>query len=279
MRKYTNFLYYSIGVFCLAFSALLLFNSSFLSPQSLSNRIIHEKIDRGYRDFYVSSLPLHMNDLRQGAVFVPIYSLTDDDELNSILNSFKMQNARLTCEDEYCHAVTQDGRSLKIYRFLNLLEYENLSAGNGILLGLRDIGNIEAKDIAAAFAKEHLFLTEPFETSVAQNGDLFTVTFYEHLGKILNKAFPTRITLDKNGNIQTISHFYFEYEELGRSDIMSPQAALAALPRDHQGKIRITDVQISYTFINSILQPTYTFQGTNPDGTPFSHPIIALKSY
>jgi hypothetical protein len=279
MRRHTDYIYYFVGTLCLVCSAFLLLYSGF-SPESLStrmipNRIIYEKTDRGYRDFYSSDLPLHMDSLRQGAVFVPVYSVTDDSEFLGLLRSFGMEGACVYHEEEYSLA-KKDGRSLRVYRFLNLLEYESTLCQAAILW---DIGNIEARDIAAAFAREHLFLKEPFETEITRNGDLIVVAFYENLGKILNRAFPTFITLDNRGNIREVSHFYFEYEELGRSDIMTPRAALADLPRNHEGKIRITDFELAYVFTNSVLQPTYTFIGITEDGSAFSYCVVALKSY
>jgi hypothetical protein len=261
-------------------SAFLLIYSGF-SPEGLANWAVRESVDRGYRDFYSSDLPLHVDSLRQGAVFVPVYSITEEDELGSILGSFNMGDADVSYEGEYFLAQAADGSSLKVYRYLNLLEWEAPPCINGLCERpiLWDIGNIEAKNIATAFAREHLFLIEPYDTKVEAGGGLVAVTIYEEMGKILNRAFPTRIVLDKQGNVREVSHFYFEYEELGRGDIMSPRAALASLPRDHEGIIRITDCELSYAFINSVLQPAYIFRGLHPDGSMFSYCATALKSY
>ncbi|MDR2167259.1 MAG: hypothetical protein LBE35_05345 [Clostridiales bacterium] len=276
MRRPTEWIYYIAGTLCLVFSIFLLFQSS-LSPLNLTNRIIYDRndrSDRSYREYYQSDLPLHRNNLRQAAVYIPIYSITEIDDISQFIKAFDMEDAQISEREEYFQI--QDGkRTLRIYKFLDLLEFEQ----RPIAPENEPICDSEAKDIARAFAEKHLFLLGAHEIEIGREENKIHLTIIETLGKIPNKAFPTQIVLDNYGNIRTVSHFYFEYEELGRGDIMTAQAAMSSLPRAHSGQARITHYELAYIFSESILQPTYIFHGNYPDGRPFAHHVSAVKYY
>jgi hypothetical protein len=273
MRKPSDFLYYVAGTLCLVFSIFLLFQSDF-SPINLTNRIYFERPDRSYRDFYQSDLPLHRNNLRQAAVYLPIYSITEYDDIWPFIESFGMEGAEISQTDEYF--LIQDGpRTLRIYEFLDLLEFEQHPTNP-----LNEtIDDDKAKAIAKDFVKQNLLIRGPYEIELKRADNKILINIIQTLGKIANRAFPSEIVMDYFGNILFARHFYFEYEELGRGDLMTASAAMAALPRNHSGKARITAFELAYVFSESILQPAYVFHGYYPCGQPFSHFVTAIKNY
>jgi len=273
MRRPREYIYYIGGTLCLVLSAFLLFQSGIM-PSTLTNRIYINNSARGYKDYYYSDISLHRNNLRQAAAYLPLYSVTEQADMFRFLASFEMEQATIYETEEFFLAASHDGRHLQIYKFLDKLIYSSLT--------VRDTNEPEisvgrAKEIAQEFVKRHLFLAGEYEIGVQRSDVGFEIQFVENLGKIPNKAFPTIIMVDNFGNIVSAKHFYFEYEELGRGDLMTAASAIAYLPRNHSGRIRITNYELIYIFEYSILQPVYLFRGYYPDGSPFSATVAALK--
>lgn len=269
-NKTPDFYNYAAGALLLVLAAVLIVNSG-VNPGNLANRVHHETFDRSYRNFYQSDIRLHRNPLRQTAVYLPMYSVTEEADLQRFLTNFEMENAEIFEYQDYFLAKC-GYRLLRAFRFLDLIEYEGVVSTTGA-----KIYEHEAQIIAEGFAQQHLFLQPPFDTETKYHENGFTITFIENLGKIPNRAFPTVIEVDNHGNVIHISHFYFEYEELGRGDLITPHAAMTLLPQNHQGKIRIKKYQLAFVFADSILQPVYIFSGTYPDGSPFNAQVPAIR--
>jgi len=276
MRRPSEFIYFVAGTLCLILSVFLVLQSDF-SPLSLSNRIFFENTDRSYKDYYQSDLKLHKNSLRQAAVYLPMYSVTTDEDVQRFAESFGMDMDLAQHFDDYV-LLANDTHLLRIYSFLDLIEYEKFSDS-----APKDtpICCADAKEIARNFAKDNLYMHLPFELELSRCADAITVTLTESLGKIPNLAFPTTITFDTHGNIISAIHFYFEYEELARGDLSSPHFAMSKLPKLCQSgeKIRITQHKVAYVFADSILQPTHIFQGYYPDGNAFIYHVPAIRNY
>ncbi|MCL2169752.1 MAG: hypothetical protein FWB74_06995 [Defluviitaleaceae bacterium] len=292
MRKPNESIYYIAGTLCLIFSVFLILQTG-LSPANFANRIFREDraVDRGYSEYYRSELSLHKNSLRQAAVFLPVYSLTTDGDVARFMEAFGMEGAAVSVYPDYFRADCGGGRVLRIYRYMDLIEFEmdpgtvpspaspDRAAKVPKDVGQSPISSVRAGEIAKEFAQSHFYMNLPHDVAVTGRDGGFHVSLIELLGKIPNLAFPTTITMDNYGNILTATHFYFEYEELARGDIMTPRAALPALPREHVGQATIESYELVYIFAQSILQPAYIFRGYYPCGTPFTHPVSAIKYF
>ncbi|MCL2854398.1 MAG: hypothetical protein FWE21_02115 [Defluviitaleaceae bacterium] len=270
MRRVPDFINYVAGAVLLVFAAVLLVNSG-INPANLANRIHHENVDRGYRNFYQLDIRLHRNPLRQAAVYLPIYSITEKEDVKGFLGRFGMGCAEIFHYEDYFLAKC-GLRTLRAFHFLDLVEYTGVATEQGDPIYQR-----KARSIAEDFARQNLFLQSPYNLEAVEHEKGFTITFFEDLGKIPNTAFPTVMEVDVFGNILFVSHFYFEYEELGRGDLLTPHAAMQALPQDHEGKIRIKKYELVYAFENSILQPVYIFSGTYPNGSKFEAQVPAIR--
>jgi len=276
MRKPRDYIYYIGGTLCLVLSAFLLFQSG-LIPTNLTNRIYVDNTVRGYRDYYHFDISLHRNDLRQAAAYLPVYSITEQEDMSKFLASFGMDQVALYDGGDYYRAKTDDGRQLRIYKFLDKLVYLSENGERGEAEVAAEVAGEEAKEIAKDFVKQHLFMAGSFEASVRTYGVGHIVSFVETLGKIPNRAFPTTVVVDAFGNIVSAEHYYFDYEELMRTDLKTPAQAIAYLPRNHSGRVRIMSFELVYIFENSILQPAYIFKGQYPDGSDFAAIVNALK--
>jgi len=273
MRRPQDYIYYIGGTLCLVLSAFLLFQSGFISD-ALTNRAYINNPARTYRDYYYSDIPLHRNDLRQAAAFLPIYSITEKDDVARFLTSFALEEAILYEDDEYFLLRCEGGVELRIYRFLDKLVYSfepQPSHENN------QVSIEKAEEIARNFVKRHLFLTGGFDTTATIYFDGYLISFFENLGKIPNKAFPTTVLVDGFGNVVAVEHFYFEYEELLRADLLTAAEAAAHLPRNRSGRGRINNVELVYVFADSILQPAYIFRGVYENGEGFVHVVNGLK--
>ena len=268
MRKPNEWIYYIAGTLCLILSAFLVLQSDF-SPINLSNRIYFETSKSDHRQFAGS---LNKNNLRQAAVFLPAYSPTCYDAIKHFTEIFDMQNAAEEINKDYTMIATPYS-TLRVYHFLNLIEYERNRPLNPQMQ--ENISNKDAEIIASQYAEKFLLLQKPYEVSVIRQAASIEVIFQEVLGKIKNHAFPTKVTLDLHGNLLAISHFHFEYEEIARGDLMTAYAALQSL----NTPISSLQHELAYIFMQSILQPVHIFTGKYTCGTSFTHHIPAIKNY
>lgn len=272
MRK--NF-YYWAGAFCLVLSVVFVSTTRFPASK-LTNVIIYDRLDTGYRDFYSIGFNMPKNSLRQGAVYLPIYSYREQECILQFLTAFSMEGAEITETDEYFEALDAEG-VLRVYRFIDLLEYENLrNYASG-----RPISNENAVLAAQSFMDRFLPHQKPYNTGVSRDSDdgKIVVKFTGYLSNLPNQALTSQITLDQSGNIIRARHFFFDYEVLDAADIITVKSALAELPRDHDEKIHLSGYSLIYDFEDSVLMPFYHFEGKTACGEPFSYQVCALKFY
>lgn len=263
--------YYGAGIFCLVASAIILLNTNVL-PFNLSNNVSQVQIDSGYKEYYHIGFPMPKNSLRQGTVYLPVYSENERESLWRIVVPFSMGNAKIIENDEYFE-VAADGEILRIYRYIDFLEYENLQEGRAG----KPIDGSAANEIAKEFLEELLRYKKPYDMTVQRDGDNWIVKFAGHLSGLANNAFPTEITLDAYGNVVRVSHYFFEYEALGSADIITVRAALSQLPREDGRRVHLKGYELAYAFEDSILVPVYKFYGKCADGVEFEEFVSALK--
>ena len=265
--------YYGGGIICLVMAAVLLLNTSIMSD-NIANDLARVRIDDGYKEYYDISFVMPRNSLRQGAVWLPVYSVREREHLWQVILPFAMGDAEIVEHDEYFEAAA-DGETLRIYRFIDLLEYENLQGERAGKL----IDEAEAHRTAKGFLEEFLPRKQPHDAHVSRDNSNWIVRFEGHLSSLPNTAFPTEITLDAYGNITQTSHFFFEYEALGTADVITVKAALAQLPRGHEGKVDLKGFDLVYAFEDSVLVPVYRFCGEHGCGRYFEEHVKALKFY
>lgn len=267
--------FYSAGIVCLVLAAAIVANL-LVAPGGFVNTIatLNEKAKDDYRLYYQIDFPVPKNSLRLGTVYLPLYSYREKDCITPFLASLFMENAEITELDEYFEAHTSH-EILRIYKFIDLLEYESTeksAAG-------KPINKDTAVAIAKAFMEGFLPHSKPYDTETVHNEDEIIITFTQSLSNIPNRAFPTQITMDTHGNITKATHFFFDYEPLGTTDIITVRSALAQLPRNHEGKIRLHGFELIYAFEDSILMPFYCFHGQLPCGSDIEYHVMALKFY
>ncbi|MCL2574212.1 MAG: hypothetical protein FWE34_06665 [Defluviitaleaceae bacterium] len=267
--------YYGAGILCLAISAMLLLHANIL-PLNIANNISQIKFENGYKNYYHIGFPMPKNDLRQGTVYLPVYSEREREHLWDIMLPFSMDDAEITETNEYFEA-TAEGETLRIYRYLDLLEYENANEGKISDLIEEDT----AKKIAKDFLEEILLHKKPYDVTAEHNGDNWIIEFAGELGGLPNRAFPTIITLDNYGNVTEASHFFFEYEALDIIDMITMRIALSQLPREDadEGKVHLKGYELVYGFEDSVLVPMYRFYGGYAGGREFDEMVGALRFY
>ena len=263
--------YYGVGIFCLVASAMILLNTSIM-PFNLANNLSQAKYDSAYKDYYHIGFPMPKNSLRQGTVYLPAYSENEREELWDIIVPFAMSDAEIVENDEYFE-VAADGEMLRIYRYLDLLEYENLRGDRATELISQD----EAQKVAEEFLEEFLPRKKPYDVMVWRGDGGWVVRFAERLGGLANIAFPTEITVDAHGNIIQVSHYFFEYEALGTADVITVRAALAQLPRIEGRRVHLKGYEMAYGFEDSVLVPVYRFYGKCAGGVEFEETVPALR--
>ena len=266
-------IYYSAGVVCLALAAVLVFNINF-PADGLTNMMPHRELDNSYMEHYQTDFPLPKNNLHQGTVYLPVYNLHEEQCFWRFLSAFGMDSAEITELDDYFEASTSDD-VLRIHKFFDLLEYENLQIG----LDNETVSDKEALAIAKDFMSRFLLHDMPYDAEISRDGNHIVIKHSTHLSGLPNHAFPTHITMDTGGNLIGADHFFFDYESLGAADIITIRAALNQLPRDHIGKIHLTGYQLVYDIEDSILMPFYRFEGHGAQGESVIYHVLALKFY
>lgn len=265
--------YYGVGILCLAASAIILLNTNIM-PFSLSNNMSRAVYDSGYTDYYHIGFPMPKNSLRQGTVYLPVYSVREREELWKIILPFSMGNVEIVENDEYFEA-SADGETLRIFRYVDLLEYEDVRRTK---TG-RPIGENTAQELAEEFLDTFLPHKKPYDVTVKGNDGGWSVRFAGQLGGLSNIAFPTEIELDIYGNIVKVSHYFFEYEALGYADMITIRAALAQLPREEGRMVYLKEYELLYGLENSVLVPMYRFYGKDTHGIAFEEFVGALRFY
>ena len=265
--------YYGAGILCLVASAMILLNTNIL-PFNIANNISQAVYDSGYKDYYHIGFPMPKNSLRQGTVYLPMYSAREREHLGQMLMLFSMGDIEIVETDEYFKAET-DAEILRIYRYIDLLEYENAQRGAEDEL----IDENMAQELARGFLEKFLPQEKPHDISVRISGGYWIVRFAGQLGGLPNIAFPTEITLDIYGNIVKVSHYFFEYEALGYADVITVRSALAQLPREEGRRVHLQGYELVYKFEDSVLVPMYRFYGKCADGTAYEEFVGALKFY
>jgi len=252
---------------------MILLNTNIL-PFNLANSISQATYDSGYKDYYHIGFPIPRHSLRQGTVYLPVYSENEREHLWRIIVPFSMGDVDIVENGEFFEA-TADGETLRIYRYIDLLEYENAHrAGSGVLIDEEAV-----QGVAKEFLQEFLHCKKPYNVTVRHDGSGWTVRFEEQLGGLTNTAFPTEITFDNYGNIVRVSHYFFDYEALGAADVITARAALAQLPREDGRRVHLSKYEIVYAFEDSVLVPMYRFYGKCADGVDFEEFVYALKFY
>jgi len=265
--------YYGAGIFCLAASAMILLNTNIL-PFNLANNVAQVQHDSGYKDYYHIGFPLPGNSLRRGTVYLPVYSAREREQLWQMILPFAMGDAEIVETDEYFET-SADGETLRIYRYIDLLEYENMRGDKAG--GLIDGG--AAQEVAQGFLEDFLPHKKPYAVTVRRDDDGWAVRFAMQLSGLANNAFPTDIEIDKYGNVVRVSHYFFEYEALGDADVITVRAALAQLPREEGRRVHLNRYELVYGFEDSVLVPVYWFYGKCAEGVGFEESVGALRFY
>ena len=266
-------IYYGAGIFCLAASAMILLNTNIL-PFNIENSVAQVQIDSGYKDYYHVGFPMPKNSLRQGTVYLPVYSAREREQLWQIMVPFSMGDVEIIENDEYFEAEA-DGEILRIYRYIDLLEYENIQGERAGKL----IDENVARNTAQEFLEEFLPSKKPYDVTARRDGSDWVVRFAGQLGSMANIAFPTEITLDVYGNVVKVSHYFFEYEALGSANVITVKAALAQLPREDGRRVHLKGYELVYGFEDSVLVPMYRFYGKCAGGVNFEEFVHALRFY
>ncbi|MCL2350783.1 MAG: hypothetical protein FWC67_04820, partial [Defluviitaleaceae bacterium] len=167
--------YYGGGAVCLVMAALLLFNTSIV-PVNIANDMLRVKIDNGYKEYYDISFVMPKNNLRQGTVWLPVYSVREREHLWQVILPFAMSDAEIVEHHEYFEAAVE-GERLRIYRFIDLLEYENLE--NKQTSG--QIDEAVARRIAKEFLEQFLPRKQSCDMHVRNDGVNWIVRFEGHL--------------------------------------------------------------------------------------------------
>jgi len=268
-------IYYIAGVICLAVSGFMFAGTNF-SQAVLTNNLISQKTDSSYKDHYHIGFAMPKNSLRQGSVYMPIYSNHDEQCLQHMAASFGMFGASITENHDYFEAQYGD-KTLRLYRYIDYLEYKNIAEYDDT----EQISDETALNLALNFLEKSLPhpLIKPYDTKIKHSDDHITVQFVEYLSNIPNRAFPTEVVLDVYGNVISAGHFFFDYEILGAADIITARTALTELPKIVENKVHLTGYQLVYDFEDSVLMPVYRFWGHTSCGTDFEWDINALRFY
>lgn len=128
------------------------------------------------------------------------------------------------------------------------------------------------------------------EYTVTDNDDGFTVTLYGKTGRLINRAHPVTVTLDKAGTPLALDYYGLSYERLAQVNIISMKEGyydlplLAELGFEEIGRYKadLKRCVLAYVFQDSILQPAYIFEGEiigrdSGETVPFAYSVPAAK--
>ena len=211
--------------------------------------------------------------------YMPLYSVKSIDDVNyytTAFGFFDLEGNLSESEDYYLYQ--NEGEKLYIYKFGNLITYENDSYERNE--SINEISDEEAISLSRAFIEDKLLKLNFVETNVVRSENSIIVYFVNQLANIQNYSFMTEVTLTKDGTVIRMNYYDIELERLISTKIISMTDAYYDLPVENvPDAVDLKSCKLVYFFDDSIVQPSYLFEGENSDGELFKCFVKASLYY
>lgn len=273
-------LYYLFGSVFLILAAAIFADFSFLnrritnalfqigSPDNYEQEVT-QQTKEAVKDIYKTSFLFSKYKTDTVTTYIPRYDINTAEQAAQYASLFDiLVNEYVDNENAYIYR--SEDRSLSVYKFINLIHYENTLAEKSGLPG-KIVSNEQAVSTALKFIKAHGLSLKYSETVVNFEDGTYMVTFADKLGDIADYAFPTVVVVNDAGEVVSMDYYYFAYERLASCSVKPMKQAFYELPVDfpENTKIDLNRCTLVYTYENSILQPAYLFEGELAGGGTF----------
>ena len=205
------------------------------------------------------------------AAYIPRYEPTDRTAADAIAAAFGV-GEMLETDDDYIY-ICANG-ILTISKHFNRIAFR---AGDDAVEAPFSLGAFDAEAYAAAFLTAY-GLSAPYARALAEEErEVITVLFLSRLGGADCLAFPAMVTLTHDGALLAFEVYTFAVDRLSACKLRSFSAAYAELPVDFPPgtAIALSRTTIVYDLKDSILQPSYLFEGAFSTGESFRHIVPA----
>lgn len=273
-------IYYLLGTVFLILAASLFIDFSYLGRKitnglyrlGLLNDFDEEAViqnKEAINDIYKTSFRFSQYQEDECATYIPQYDGNTAEQAVQYAELFDMP-ADKYIDDETAYIYKNENIELSVYKYINLLHYENTSAEKADPQK-KLASNQEAINAALEFLQNHGLSLKYSETVVNFENNTYMITFADKLSGIVNYAFPTSVTVDGAGEVVAMDYYYFSYERLSRCRLKTMKQAFYELPVDFSEgtKIDLNRCTLVYEYENSILQPAYLFEGELQGGGTF----------
>lgn len=273
-------IYYLLGTTFLVLSVSLFVDFSYLN-RKITNGLVRIGLlndaeedlitqnKEAIQDIYKTSFLFPKYNVDTCTTYIPRYDINTAEQAAQYAALFNM--AAVECIDSEDAYTYENGNvTLSVHKFINLIHYENASAENPDIKE-RIILNEQAINAALKFIKANGLTLKYSETVVNFEDNSYVVTFVDKLSSMADYAFPTVFVINNLGEVVSMDYYYFSYERLSDCSVKTMKQAFYELPIDfpEQTKIDLKRCTLVYEYKNSILQPSYLFEGELQGGGTF----------
>ncbi len=199
-------------------------------------------------------------------IFLPKLTLTDPEHAAYFSEFFGVTEHFSETDEHYAYANALG--NLYIDKFGQHLRFEAVAkpAAKTAAQTRTDAVIIQK---ASDFAKAHSEYFSYEDAEITYSSGTYDLYFIERLGNLKNYAFSTHFTLSANGEILTMDYCYPVYEKLASVPLKSMDDAFWELPAALDGlpagaKVDLKKCTLVYSYLDSVVQPCYLFEGEIP---------------
>lgn len=255
-------LFISMGLFA-AFGAAAYFNIRFM-PFNIGNdvsRTTEEDVETKLRRIYDINFVFDKITTRTANIYLPKYMPPDEASTAYYLKQFGFdEDESFQEEDDDYKIYTDNYNTLYADKYCARLTYESMTSGQ---IGDSFAPDDEVMNKALEIIEEKLPETAYDFISMKHGQDGFIIRFVKKLDYYYDYAFPCYMLFNKNGELQSIEYYYFNYEKIANVDVKTMKDAYLELPLDYPDGTRIDIMSCSLVYIydDSVIQPAYMFEG------------------
>ena len=149
---------------------------------------------------------------------------------------------------------------------------------NSSLVSDKKISSEEALNISRKLYSEYFPESGYEEALVSVENEIYKISFIKRLENIRNMAFIDSISLNLDGSLISIDHYFINYIPSGKVNTININEALKKLSASFDFEnLLITNYMLVYVYHNGIIQPAYYFKGILNNEESFEAYIPASK--
>jgi hypothetical protein len=202
-------------------------------------------------------------------VYLPVSKESDIDTSIALADKLNLTN-RLDFSESY--DFYSDYQYLKIYKEINRLMYKEKPIKTTKVINNSE----EAQSYAYEFIAPFICLLNYDYIQKSFDQGIYSICFVKKQDNIDVKSPESIIKLDIYGNIIVFDCYYFDYKKIDSVPIKAKKEIIKEIINELDNAYILED-QLIYSYLNSIIQPFYSFKFASRDNKVFEYLVPAAK--